>query len=264
MTVGAGISVADGNLTVLGKKVLSHVHDNVLVTPASGSSLLNGAFIGVSSDQKGSRKVFPIGKLEGLRFMSLFCFKMWWMTQRMGTYGEEIPVETQFLLIEVHKGCDIDGGIMDGEEDHDGSTYAVLLPLLEGDFRAVLQWNDRNEIEICVESGCPDMEEFDGTHLVFIGAGSDPYEVITNAVKTVEKHLKTFFHRERKKMPDILNWFGWCTWDAFYTNVTSENVKEGLHSFEDGGVPAKFVIIDDGWCCTPKICPPIFLKICQE
>ena len=37
--------------------------------------------------------------------------------------------------------------------------------------------------EICVIAGCPDVEEFDGTHLVFIGAGTDPYEVITNAVK---------------------------------------------------------------------------------
>jgi raffinose synthase len=74
---------------------------------------------------------------------------MWWMTQRMGTCGQEIPIETQFLLIEAHNGCDIDGG----EEDQDGSTYAVLLPLLEGDFRAVLQGNDQNEIEICVESG---------------------------------------------------------------------------------------------------------------
>ncbi|AET00866.1 putative alpha-galactosidase [Medicago truncatula] len=247
MTVGAGISVGDGNLMVLGKKVLSQVHENVLVTPASGGSLINGAFIGVSSDQKGSRRVFPIGKLEELRFMSLFRFKMWWMTQRMGNCGQEIPFETQFLLIEAHKGCDIEGGIDNGEQDQDGSTYAVLLPLLEGDFRAVLQGNDQNEIEICVESGCPDVEEFDGTHLVFIGAGSDPYKVITNAVKTVEKHLKTFCHRERKKMPDMLNWFGWCTWDAFYTNVTSENVKEGLQSFEEGGIPAKFVIIDDGW-----------------
>ena len=64
MTVGAGISVADGNLMVLGKKVLSHVHDNVLVTAASGGALLNGAFLGVESHQKGSRTVFPVGKLE--------------------------------------------------------------------------------------------------------------------------------------------------------------------------------------------------------
>lgn len=152
--------------------------------------------------------------------MCVFRFKMWWMTQRMGTCGQEVPIETQFLLIEAHNGSDIDGGL----EDQAAATYAVLLPLLEGDFRAVLQGNDQNEIEICVESGmcyvlkllfsgksnhefflyiymvifavlhgdemcvwfivgCPAVEEFDGTHLVFVGAGSDPYEVITNAVK---------------------------------------------------------------------------------
>ncbi|XP_028771504.1 probable galactinol--sucrose galactosyltransferase 1 [Neltuma alba] len=241
MTVGAGVSVADGNLTVLGKKVLSDVRHNVVVTPASGGALLNGAFLGVECDQKSSRKVFPIGKLEGLRFMCLFRFKMWWMTQRMGTCGRDIPFETQFLLVEVHNPSDLDAG-----EDH-AAVYAVFLPLLEGDFRAVLQGNEQNELEICVESGCPAVEGFDGTNLVFIGAGSDPYQVITNAVKTVEKHLQTFSHRERKKMPDMLNWFGWCTWDAFYTNVTSEGVNQGLQSLEKGGIPAKFVIIDDGW-----------------
>lgn len=36
---------------------------------------------------------------------------------------------------------------------------------------------------MCLIAGCPDVEEFDGTHLMFVGAGSDPYEVITNAVK---------------------------------------------------------------------------------
>ncbi|KAL4599026.1 hypothetical protein ACB092_11G096800 [Castanea dentata] len=34
-----------------------------------------------------------------------------------------------------------------------------------------------------------------------------------------------------QKMPDMLNWFGWCTWDAFYTDVTSEGVKEGLERY---------------------------------
>lgn len=76
-------------------------------------------------------------------------------------------------------------------------------------------------------------------------------------------------------MPDMLNWFGWCTWDAFYTSVTAEGVRQGLErymlfisfgylwscmlkhrrvnesidscSLEKGGIPPKFVIIDDGW-----------------
>ncbi|XP_007020358.2 PREDICTED: probable galactinol--sucrose galactosyltransferase 1 [Theobroma cacao] len=243
MTVGAGISVSDdGKLMVLGDCILHDVPDNIVVTPASGGALANGAFIGVVSDQMGSRRVFPVGKLEGLRFMCVFRFKMWWMTQRMGTCGQDIPFETQFLIVEAR-----DGSHFDIENEDESAAYVVFLPILEGDFRAVLQGNERNELEICLESGDPAVDEFEGGHLVFVAAGSDPFDVITNAVKSVEKHLQTFSHRERKKMPDMLNWFGWCTWDAFYTNVTSESLKEGLESLEKGGIPPKFVIIDDGW-----------------
>ena len=66
MTVGAGISVSDGKLTVFGNCILDDVHDNVVITPASGpgDAMVSGAFIGVKSDQKGSRRVFPVGKLE--------------------------------------------------------------------------------------------------------------------------------------------------------------------------------------------------------
>ncbi|KAK8490547.1 hypothetical protein V6N11_055774 [Hibiscus sabdariffa] len=239
MTVGAGICVSDdGKLMVLGNCVLHDVPNNIVVVPASGGALANGAFIGVVSDKIGSRRVFPVGKLQGLRFMCVFRFKMWWMTQRMGTCGQDIPFETQFLIVEAREGS--------GNGD-DSAVYAVFLPILEGDFRAVLQGNERDELEICLESGDPAVDEFEGNHLVFAAAGSDPFEVITNAVKSVEKHLKTFSHRERKKMPDMLNWFGWCTWDAFYTDVTSESLKEGLQSLEKGGIPPKFVIIDDGW-----------------
>ncbi|KAK4575511.1 hypothetical protein RGQ29_026463 [Quercus rubra] len=245
MTVGAGISVADGNLVVLGSKVLHEVHENIVVTAATGGALVNGAFIGVRSNQMGSRRVFPIGKLEGLRFMCVFRYKLWWMTQRMGNCGQDIPFETQFLIVEARDGSNVEQGSKDGMDQ--SALYVVFLPILEGDFRAVLQGNEQNELEICLESGDPAVEDFEGSHLVFVAAGPDPFDVITNAVKTVEKHLQTFCHRERKKMPDMLNWFGWCTWDAFYTDVTSEGVKEGLESLEKGGIPPKFVIIDDGW-----------------
>ncbi|CAL5001462.1 unnamed protein product [Urochloa decumbens] len=242
MTVGAGIAVQDGSLVALGAKILREVRGNVLVTPASGGGLTNGAFLGVRSAPAGSRSIFPVGKLRDLRFMCTFRFKMWWMTQRMGSSGRDIPFETQFLIVE-----GTDGSQLTGDSTEQPVVYTVFLPILEGPFRAVLQGNSDDELEICLESGDPDVESFEGTHLVFVGAGSDPFEVITDSVKAVERHLQTFSHREKKKMPDILNWFGWCTWDAFYTNVNAEGVKEGLQSFGKGGVSPKFVIIDDGW-----------------
>lgn len=235
MTVGAGIAVQDGSLLALGAKVLREVRGNVLVTPAAGGGLTNGAFLGVRSAPAASRSIFPVGKLRDQRFVCTFRFKMWWMTQRMGSAGRDIPSETQFLLVEGSGG---------GEQP---VVYTVFLPVLEGSFRAVLQGNAADELEICLESGDPDVESFQGSHLVFVGAGSDPFEVITSSVKAVERHLQTFSHREKKKMPDILNWFGWCTWDAFYTNVTAQGVKQGLQSLEKGRVSPRFVIIDDGW-----------------
>lgn len=33
------------------------------------------------------------------------------------------------------------------------------------------------------------------------------------------------------KLPAFLDWFGWCTWDAFYTDVTAEGVEEGLERY---------------------------------
>lgn len=71
MTVGAGISVSNGSLNVLGETIFTDVHHNITVTPATGGSLINGAFIGVRSDRNGSRRVFPVGKLRFVSSLSI-------------------------------------------------------------------------------------------------------------------------------------------------------------------------------------------------
>ncbi|XP_052175476.1 probable galactinol--sucrose galactosyltransferase 2 [Diospyros lotus] len=240
MTVTPKISISDGNLVVHGKTILTGVPDNIVLTPGSGVGLVTGSFIGATADHNKSLHVFPVGVLEGLRFMCCFRFKLWWMTQRMGTCGNDIPFETQFMLVESKDTTE-------GESDDAPKIYTVFLPLLEGQFRAVLQGNERNELEICLESGDNAVETNQGLCLVYMHAGTDPFEVINQAVKAVEKHMQTFRHREEKKLPSFIDWFGWCTWDAFYTDVTAEGVDEGLKSLSEGGTPPKFLIIDDGW-----------------
>lgn len=78
MTVGAGISIEEnGNLKVLGTTILTNVNnDNVFIIPAAGDHLTNAAFIGVRSDHTGSRRVFPIGKLEYVPSNLLFNTKV--------------------------------------------------------------------------------------------------------------------------------------------------------------------------------------------
>ncbi|KAL3341651.1 hypothetical protein AABB24_025927 [Solanum stoloniferum] len=240
MTVTPNISINDGNLIVHGKTILKSVPDNIILTPGSGVGLLTGAFIGATASESKCLHLFPVGVLEDTRFMCLFRFKLWWMTQRMGTCGNDIPLETQFMLVE-------NKDTTEGERDDAPIIYTVFLPLLEGQFRAVLQGNEINEIEICLESGDNAVKTNQGLYLVYMNAGTNPFEVITQAVKSVQQHLQTFHHREKKKLPSIIDWFGWCTWDAFYTDVTAEGVEDGLNSLSKGGFRPRFLIIDDGW-----------------
>lgn len=64
----------------------------------------------------------------------------------MGACGKDIPLETQFMLVESKDTTE-------GEREDAPIIYTVFLPLLEGQFRAVLQGNQKNELEICLESG---------------------------------------------------------------------------------------------------------------
>jgi hypothetical protein len=82
---------------------------------------------------------------------------------------------------------------------------------------------------------------------VFVNYGNNPFDLMTESMKILEKYSGTFTVRERKQLPGMLDWFGWCTWDAFYHDVHPEGIKYGLKSLSEGGTPARFLIIDDGW-----------------
>lgn len=98
-----------------------------------------------------------------------------------------------------------------------------------------------------MESGDSETTSDEFTHSVYVSAGTDPFKTITDSIAAVKSHLKTFRQRHEKKLPGIVDYFGWCTWDAFYQEVTQEGVESGLGSLAAGGAPPKFVIIDDGW-----------------
>ncbi|KAF9591714.1 hypothetical protein IFM89_006060, partial [Coptis chinensis] len=126
------------------------------------------------------------------------------------------------------------------------STFATSIdqkPRKESPFRSCLQGNSKNnELDLCFETKASSF-----THSLFINSSSDPFATITDAMTAVKFRLRSFHQRFEKKLHKIVDYFGWCTWDAFYQNVTQEGVEDGLKSLSSAGVLPKFVIIDDGW-----------------
>ncbi|KAF5183437.1 Stachyose synthase [Thalictrum thalictroides] len=98
-----------------------------------------------------------------------------------------------------------------------------------------------------IPCGDPAVVTSESLKAVFVNSGNSPFDLVKESMKILEKHMGTFSLRETKKMPGMLDWFGWCTWDAFYHQVNPQGVKDGLKSLSDGGTPARFLIIDDGW-----------------
>ncbi|WMV36662.1 hypothetical protein MTR67_030047 [Solanum verrucosum] len=244
MTITPAIRISDRKLMVKDRTILTNVPDNVLTTPGAASGPLEGVFLGAEFDHDNSSHVVSLGKLQDVRFLSCFRFKLWWMAQKMGDRGSEIPMETQFLLVETKDGSHLGSN---NNNNDDNIVYAVFLPLIEGSFRGVLQGNPEDELELCLESGDKDTVGSTFNQAVYMHAGSDPFVVITEAIREVKLHLKTFRQRHEKKLPKIVDYFGWCTWDAFYQEVTQEGVEAGLESLTAGRIPPKFIIIDDGW-----------------
>ncbi|PUZ61984.1 hypothetical protein GQ55_4G322100 [Panicum hallii var. hallii] len=238
MTIASSVKLAGGTLSVGGRTVLSGVPAAVAASSAAAGGAVDGVFVGADLAEPASRHVISLGALRGVRFMACFRSKLWWMSQRMGEQGGDVPHETQFLLAE-SRGA--------GGEDAE-AAYVVFLPLVEGAFRASLQGGAGDALELCVESGDDDTRAASFDRALFVGAAeSDPFAAVAGAVAGARSALKTFRVRAEKKLPGIVDYFGWCTWDAFYQDVTQEGVEAGLRSLVAGGAPPKFVIIDDGW-----------------
>ncbi|XP_011040828.1 PREDICTED: probable galactinol--sucrose galactosyltransferase 5 [Populus euphratica] len=225
------ISLEGSNFTANGQIFLSDVPDNININ-SSPYSPIEGFFVGFKSKEPADRHVVPIGKLKSIRFMSIFRFKVWWTTHWVGSNGRDLEHETQMVML---------------DKSDSGRPYVLLLPLIEGPFRASLQPGNNDNIDICVESGSTKVSGAEFGSVLYVHVGDDPYNLVKEAIKVARKHLGTFRLLEEKTPPGIVDKFGWCTWDAFYLTVHPQGVWEGVKGLVEGGCPPGLVLIDDGW-----------------
>ncbi|KAI3503468.1 hypothetical protein L1887_31910 [Cichorium endivia] len=222
------VTLTGSNFMANDHVILSDVPSNITTYYAAS----NGCFVGFDAKEASSRHVVPIGKLSGIRFMSIFRFKVWWTTHWVGSNGRDLEHETQMLML---------------ENSDSGRPYILILPLLQGSFRASIQPGKDDFVDLCVESGSTKVSDTSFRSVIYIQTGHDPYTLVKKAMRVVQEHLGTFKLLEEKTPPDIIDKFGWCTWDAFYLTVHPQGVFEGVRGLVEGGCPPGLVLLDDGW-----------------
>jgi raffinose synthase len=155
-----------------------------------------------------------------------------WMVPATGTRIEQIPAETQMLLF------------------RNADQFTVYLPLVKEGFRASL-FSEDGKLFVRVESGSPHVlaQQFDG---VYVNEGSDPYALMHRAASDLCNELGSFSLPSRQSRPAFMNFFGWCSWNACYQEVSEEKIEQVLDTFSMQGLCPGFIIVDVGWQSSSK------------
>ncbi len=161
------------------------------------------------------------------RWMALRRTNLYWMQPAFGSALDTIPPETQFLLFQQKK------------------TYTLFLPLIEGDLRATLKGNGPH-VEIAFDGALPDSVP-KSMRALYMASGREPFTLIRDSMSTLSREMKSFRLREEKPAPEFQDYFGWCTWNAFYDKVDERKMDAGLQSWKKGRFIPSLVLLDDGW-----------------
>jgi len=67
------------------------------------------------------------------------------------------------------------------------------------------------------------------------------------------------------QLPGMLDWFGWCTWDAFYQEVHPRGIKDGLKRLVQFLIHFLFIFRDLQWYAKQSsLLQVLSLYVCQD
>ncbi len=131
---------------------------------------------------------------------------------------------------------------------HQDTGYTFVLPVCSKMFRCSISGGaDDNTLLLNVSKLCGGYTQISGKIAVIV-TGAEPYETMEKGFQiAVEQGLFNTKMRLDKEYPPMLEYLGWCTWNAFYHDVSSEKIIQKAEEFQEKKIPVRWIMIDDGW-----------------
>lgn len=160
--------------------------------------------------------------------MGIYQHKDWWLRPTFVPDLKELPGRTQLVIAK------------------QGEQYIVLMAYCGQDYRADMNGGE-DGLQIRLSSNTAGLRECSDTFWG-IGAGSDPYAVChTLARQLLSADGRCNQLKSGKKLPEMFEYLGWCSWDAFYQKVNEQGLREKMAELNEKDVPVRWALIDDGW-----------------
>ncbi|XCP86830.1 Sip1-related alpha-galactosidase [Roseburia hominis] len=176
--------------------------------------------------EKPIRVYLPI-KEQPEKITAMYLYNEWWTRPAFVTKFQDIPEYTQVAFFKYK------------------DRFSCLVPMVGRKFKTYLV--NGTETEICLEmtawlGGLKDVEE----PLYIMAEASVLAEAIYKAFSWLAEY-KGIRMREGRRIPEMFRYLGWCSWDAFYRDITEDKVRQKANELLEKKVPVKWMLIDDGW-----------------
>lgn len=161
-------------------------------------------------------------------FLAHHNYNNWWTRPVFCENEEDIPQNTQTLAWK------------------NGKNTFTLQTLCYQEFKSVIE----GKADGCHVNAVANTSGYSqiNTKLFVISWDKNPYKAYEIAVKTALKELNTTScDIKKRRYPDMFNYLGFCTWNAFYSDVYADGVLEKADEFVDKNLPVKWFLIDHGW-----------------
>ena len=161
------------------------------------------------------------------KITAMYLYNEWWTRPAFVKGFQEIPDKTQVAFFQYK------------------DRVACLVPMVGREFKSYL--TNGTETEICLEmvsglGGRKSMEE----PLYVMAEGLTVEEAVHKVFSWLAEYKGIRMGKDRR-VPEMFQYLGWRSWDAFYKEVSQENILKKAEELREKKVPVRWMLIDDGW-----------------
>lgn len=158
-----------------------------------------------------------------------------WCRPFWGRFLSRIPKRTQLLMI------------------REGGRFRCWLPVCSDTYKTLIRGVEGG-FEFYMMTGCSGLTECRDQLAFLYLEGDDPYIVLRQITESAAELLGNGLKmRIERKFPEVFEYLGWCSWDAFQIRVNHDGLLEKAKEFRDKKVPIRFAILDDMWADVPGL-----------
>ena len=167
-------------------------------------------------------------------FTAVYRHCEYWCRAAFGTTFDGVPTETQLLIVR-----------------HADGRFTTILPVVSETYKCVLAGREDGTLTAKLFTLCEGMSAVKALALVY-AESDDPLEDVPRLWQTAFDLLDTGVKlREERRYPEMLEYLGWCSWDAMQIRVNEKELLEKCEEFKEKNIPVKYAIIDDMWADIP-------------